>query len=253
MIFLEHFRSKLTKPESYRLQREKSSSPKRSPKPGRHKDTEIKDYGPIDGDKNYPPHAYSRSNSGISLKHTNISSGPAHNQSKLRMSAVASNGVSGIPSPRGKPPAPPVRSGESRRSSEVSSQPTEESDLVKSPQAELNTVSGDSVSSNQCQAEIKSKAEPCVTRTCSLPRQKRMGDCSSPSQANVAVVSPMPIPHMTKSASVTETGNRKTCCDTQQGQEHGDEALKGDIYRWSSEWRNSVFSFQFSLVPLLSR
>ena len=106
----------------------------------------------------------------------------------------------------------------------MSSQPTEESDLVKSPQAELNTVSGDSVSSNQCQTEIKSKAEPCVTRTCSLPRQKRMGDCSSPSQANVAVVSPMPIPHMTKSASVTETGNRKTCCDTQQGQEHGDEA-----------------------------
>ena len=40
-------------------------------------------------------------------------------------------------------------------------------------------------------------SEPaCVTRTCSLPRQKRMGDCGNTSQANVAVVSPMP--HMTK-------------------------------------------------------
>ena len=118
----------MTKPESYRLQREKSASPKRSPKPGRHKETEIKDYGPIDGDKNYPPHAYSRSNSGISLKHTNISSGSSttrtglpslpngtsHSQngqqpdrSKLR--TPVGSGVSGIPSPRGNPPAPPAR------------------------------------------------------------------------------------------------------------------------------------------------
>merc|ERR1719330_415599 len=91
-------RSKLTKPENYRLSREKSSSPKRSPKLG-HRPVEIKDYGPIDADlsqpgtkigsgsdcklkngdnkgRHYPPHAYTRSNSGVNLKHTNISSQP---------------------------------------------------------------------------------------------------------------------------------------------------------------------------------
>ena len=91
-------------------------------------------------------------------------------------------------------------------------------------------------------------SEPaCVTRTCSLPRQKRMGDCASPSpsQANVAVVSPMP--HMTKvgggqtegfqgdlslntqSASVSETGSKKQCCGSQENGENGDEALRGEI------------------------
>ena len=90
-----------------------------------------------------------------------------------------------------------------------------------------------------------------MTRTCSLPRQKRMGDCSSPSQSNVAVVSPMPAPHMTKSASVTETGNRKQCCDTQPGQELGDEALRGNqcLQKYpATKCRNLVFNGFFVRV-----
>ena len=238
------------------MQREKSASPKRSPKPGRHNDTEIKDYGPIDGDKKYPPHAYSRSNSGISLKHTNISSetsgasqsnnghvnlkngasqsknghsnrtnGDSPSQ-KLRMSSLAGSGVSGIPSPRAKPPAPPDRAVESRRSSGGGSE------LVNETLTEL-TVGEKSVSSDsgtkddhtEINAKSERLSEHCVSRSCSLPRQKRMGDC--PSQVNVAVVSPMP--HMTKSASVSETGSRKQCCNSQEGQENGDDALRGKL------------------------
>ena len=72
-----------------------------------------------------------------------------------------------------------------------------------------------------------------------------MGDCASTSLANVAVVNPMP--HMTKvggglpeglngnlhlnlqSASVSETGSKKQCCNTQETQENGDEALRGEL------------------------
>jgi len=109
--------SKLSK--THRFHREKSSSPKRSPKLGRaNPETEIKDYGMIDnqGDvqtcekvRHYPPHAYSRSNSGISLKHTNISS---QNQiiSDQNGSLKRKQKSSGIPSPRIKPPEPPGRS-----------------------------------------------------------------------------------------------------------------------------------------------
>ena len=125
------------------------------------------------------------------------------------------------------------RSSESRRTSEVGpSQESEaESQTVKETNSELSSVPPvpPVPTSSEEQAEVKTDAsEPaCVTRTCSLPRQKRMGDCASPSQANVAVVSPMP--HMTKSASVSETGSKKQCCNGQDNQENGDEALRGEI------------------------
>ena len=74
---------------------------------------------------------------------------------------------------------------------------------MKEANSELSSVSSVPpvpavASSSEEQGELRSdpSSPACVTRTCSLPRQKRMGDCASPSQANVAVVSPMP--HMTK-------------------------------------------------------
>ena len=199
----------MTKPENYRLSREKSSSPKRSPKLG-HRPVEIKDYGPIDADlsqgtkngsgsdfklkngdtkgRHYPPHAYTRSNSGVSLKHTNISSQPQSPAKKVNgltpapspvtstgngkpVIANGSAGVSGIPSPRGKPPAPPVR-----RSSDLGSLETSEAGASEASEslcevtgeeggqpASVVTTSGSSVTNSY------------ISRTCSLPRHKRMG------------------------------------------------------------------------------
>ena len=200
------FRSKLTKPETYRLQREKSSSPKRSPKLG-HRPMEIKDYGPIDSDvgsgdnmKHYPPHAYSRSNSGISLKHTNISTSNSQhhvnnsekvtqkvsnqNQNKSGIpttgAGAPSTGVSGIPSPRGKPPAPPVR-----RSSDVTSCQIEtdnsETDKVKVNSKESSKIGEVQEGSEVSIVPVTSVTSTDVTssyltRTCSLPRHKRMGE-----------------------------------------------------------------------------
>ena len=191
----------MTKPENYRLSREKSSSPKRSPKLG-HRPVEIKDYGPIDADlsqpgtkigsgsdcklkngdnkgRHYPPHAYTRSNSGVNLKHTNISSQPQSPAArKVNGGGMAApetgggkpvnngssgGGVSGIPSPRGKPPAPPVR-----RSSDLGSlEAPEVSEVTQSEDggqpASVVTTSGSSVTNSY------------ISRTCSLPRHKRMG------------------------------------------------------------------------------
>ena len=194
----------MTKPENYRLSREKSSSPKRSPKLG-HRPVEIKDYGPIDADlsqpgtkigsgsdcklkngdkgRHYPPHAYTRSNSGVNLKHTNISSQPQSPAARKvngggmmpappvtgggkQVKNCDSNGggVSGIPSPRGKPPAPPVR-----RSSDLGSlESPEVSEVTQSEDnggqpASVVTTSGSSVTNSY------------ISRTCSLPRHKRMG------------------------------------------------------------------------------
>ena len=197
------FRSKLTKPETYRLQREKSSSPKRSPKLA-HRPMEIKDYGPIDSDvgssdsmKHYPPHAYSRSNSGISLKHTNISTSssaqshaknsekviqkvPSQSQNKTGVpttgTAAPSTGVSGIPSPRGKPPAPPVR-----RSSDVTSCQLE-TDISEADKPKVNNKieevkEGSEVTPSPVTSVTSSDVTASyLTRTCSLPRHKRMGE-----------------------------------------------------------------------------
>ena len=184
---------------------------------------EIKDYGPIDADlggvhdkpaRHYPPHAYSRSNSGISLKHTNITSDKTKISASKSNIAAPSTGVSGIPSPRGKPPAPPLR-----RSSDVSS---------CQPESDPNTVTSvnNSVSEDKTDPPVSLVSEASVTssylsRTCSLPRQKRDPLPSSP--ANVAVVSPMP--HMTKSRSVSETGAVKKSGDTQ---ENGEDSLNGE-------------------------
>ena len=117
-----------------RFGREKSSSPKRSPKLGR-AGSELKDYGMIDsgegGARHYPPHAYSRSNSGVSLKHTNISSSPRSSVVKTAStSSIPSASTTSIPSPRSgiRPPCPPTRgsssslekrAGEGRRGKEV--------------------------------------------------------------------------------------------------------------------------------------
>lgn len=198
----------MTKPENYRLSREKSSSPKRSPKLG-HRPVEIKDYGPIDADlsqgtkngsgsdfklkngetkgRHYPPHAYTRSNSGVSLKHTNISSQPQQSPAKKvnggistpAPAPVTSNGsgkpvignggagVSGIPSPRGKPPAPPVR-----RSSDLGS--------LEAPEASEASCEGVTSEEGGQPASVVTTSGSSVTnsyisRTCSLPRHKRMG------------------------------------------------------------------------------
>ena len=199
------FRSKLTKPDNYRLSREKSSSPKRSPKLG-HRPVEIKDYGPIDaamsqGAKNgtgsdpklknvetkgrhYPPHAYTRSNSGVSLKHTNISSQPQSQTKKVNGEVPApapvtstgsgkpvigngGAGVSGIPSPRGKPPAPPVRRSSDLGSLEAPEVGDEASEEGGQQPASVVTTSGSSVTNSY------------ISRTCSLPRHKRMGENQS--------------------------------------------------------------------------
>ena len=196
-IISTNCRSKLTKPETYRLQREKSSSPKRSPKLG-HKPMEIKDYGPIDSAlndpsdkvKHYPPHAYSRSNSGISLKHTNISS--QNNDTRSKQSSqtkipptsqnpnISSNvpttsqntGVSGIPSPRGKPPAPPVR-----KSSDVTSCTIEQLPVNREEKSDSSAKieTDDPECTKLTSTSEASVTSSYLTRTCSLPRHKRMG------------------------------------------------------------------------------
>ena len=291
-------RSRLSKTQG--LSREKSSSPKRSPKLGRvNGDTEIKDYGMIDKQtdgqahekiRNYPPHAYSRSNSGMNLKHTNISSQALSDSPKPNQKAIISS--SGIPSPRVKPPAPPVRtvqSSDKNKPSTVSnknSQVTHElslenvqtlneqnrqlqeltkvakdlandkSKLVSeqieqidrdNPQESETPVSKDPISEN-CKINGKppsgivspipvseesiSNPDQSMTssfhsRTCSLPRQRRLGD-SSPSP-NVAIVSPMP--NLTKSKSVSEStpgrmrGNSSS--DTNREGEDNDDPLRG--------------------------
>lgn len=297
-------RSRLSKTQG--LSREKSSSPKRSPKLGRgNGETEIKDYGLIDkqGDphppekmKNYPPHAYSRSNSGISLKHTNISShalfDQRNDQSKSSQKASAS---SGIPSPRVKPPAPPVRSTQSSGRKTVNESSNDTATYSSVPQDlslengqgfdeentskhELKSNAKDlaTIESNiqSRQTELLSKDNPkeskapvsrdpisenCKTtgkppsgivspipvsedsvstpdnsmnasfhsRTCSLPRQRRLGD-SSPSP-NVAIVSPMP--NMVKSKSISESlGGRmrgNSTSDTNREGEENNDPLRG--------------------------
>eukprot|EP00090_Calanus_glacialis_P010676 TRINITY_DN19122_c0_g1_i1.p1 TRINITY_DN19122_c0_g1~~TRINITY_DN19122_c0_g1_i1.p1 ORF type:complete len:1943 (-),score=331.98 TRINITY_DN19122_c0_g1_i1:185-6013(-) len=288
-------RSRLSKTQGF--SREKSSSPKRSPKLGRG-ETEIKDYGMIDKQsdgqthekiRNYPPHAYSRSNSGINLKHTNISSQALYEQKcespKINQKAIIS---SGIPSPRVKPPAPPLRSVQStdRMTPNINSTVTQELSLenvqslneqnrqkqeltkvakdleiekskTQSGQSELLTkdnpiesevtVSKDPISEN-CKTNGKppsgivspipaseesiSNPDPSMTssfhsRTCSLPRQRRLGD-SSPSP-NVAIVSPMP--NMAKSKSVSESPSGRTrgnsSSDTNREGEENDDPLRG--------------------------
>ena len=195
----------MTKPENYRLSREKSSSPKRSPKLG-HRPVEIKDYGPIDADlsqgtkngsdfklkngetkgRHYPPHAYTRSNSGVSLKHTNISSQPQQSLPAKKVNGgtsapapVTSNGsgkpvignggagVSGIPSPRGKPPAPPVR-----RSSDLGSLETPE---ASESLCEVTSEEGGGQPASVVTTSGTSVTNSYISRTCSLPRHKRMG------------------------------------------------------------------------------
>ena len=205
------FRSKLTKPDNYRLSREKSSSPKRSPKLG-HRPVEIKDYGPIDADlsghktgpasdnkvksaasdakgRHYPPHAYTRSNSGISLKHTNISSQPQSPAKKVNgangipapsSASSAGNtkpvigtgtGVSGIPSPRGKPPAPPVR-----RSSDLASLETREAPEAGEEGSEVSQGEDGGQPPSVVTTSGSSVTNSYISRTCSLPRHKRMGE-----------------------------------------------------------------------------
>jgi len=291
-------RSRLSKTQGF--SREKSSSPKRSPKLGRvNGDTEIKDYGMIDKQtdgqahekiRNYPPHAYSRSNSGMNLKHTNISSQALCDSPKPNQKALMSS--SGIPSPRVKPPAPPVRSVQSsdrnkpstisNKSSPVTHElslenvqtlneqnrqlqeltkvakdlETDKSKIVAeqieqinrdNPQESEAPVSKDPISEN-CKINGKppsgivspipvseesisnpdqSMSSSFHSRTCSLPRQRRLGD-SSPSP-NVAIVSPMP--NLTKSKSVSEStpgrmrGNSSS--DTNREGEDNDDPLRG--------------------------
>ena len=140
-----------------RFGREKSSSPKRSPKLGR-AGSELKDYGMIDsgegGGRHYPPHAYSRSNSGVSLKHTNISSSPRSSVVKTpSTSSIPSASTTSIPSPRSgiRPPCPPTRgsssslekrAGEGRRGKEVVREVVEEKVLEKEEKMEKSEKAG---------------------------------------------------------------------------------------------------------------
>ena len=185
--------------------REKSSSPKRSPKLGR-PGSELKDYGMIDSEagkpRHYPPHAYSRSNSGVSLKHTNISSSPR--------GPVKPPSASSIPSPRNsciKPPCPPVRcssSLEKREGGKVPAPVQLVQDRGDVGDLEKNTSCKDpppTAKGSTTSEEVGSEPPPLSShRTCTLPRARRRG-ASSPSSQPVAVVSPMPSIHRSKSSS----------------------------------------------------
>ena len=220
-------RSRLTRP-GLPVTREKSASPRRSPKLGRAgKDTELKDYGLIDSGgtgraaatpQHYPPHAYSRSNSGLSLKHTNIS-----------RTASSSTGGSSIPSPRGRPPAPP-----SRRTSDPAPPETDKPRLGCGGEGEVGcntpaatvtplTLTGETVPVVAQDPATSSLTASYLGRTCSLPRQPRTADPANPSPA-VAVVSPMP--HMTKSASLSGPGGAAHCKPGEEGGE-AEDALRG--------------------------
>ena len=148
-----------------------------------------------------------RSNSGISLKHTNISSQNLASDKQMTSKqplasklpgAGQNTGVSGIPSPRGKPPAPPVRrssdmSSCNGRTSETGASNGHISDTVScngdpSAQEVPSDMNGhiknevgnaDSASMTSSAANVTSSSASVtssyLTRTCSLPRHKRMG------------------------------------------------------------------------------
>ena len=172
----------------------KANSPRRSPKLQRAA-TEIKDYGPID-QNNYPPHHFS-----------NLPKPAAAN---------SSSAASKIPNKSGlKPPSKIPGSACSLSPSKSKSNNNNKTSTDSSAEAmgctvrplknEVNPTSASIVTSNTASA----KNESVVTsendestaqmtasfhsRTKSLPRTKRRED-GSPGPANVAVVSPMPVP-----------------------------------------------------------
>ena len=179
-----------------RVQTTKANSPRRSPKLQR-SGTEIKDYGPIDNQHNYPPHHFSnlpKPAAASKIPNTPTQKSGIKPPSKIPGSPAKIPGTTQINSAKSK------NNNNSKNDEALGCSVRPLQNEVSS--AEVVVTSENDESTAQMTASFHS-------RTKSLPRTKRRED-GSPGPSNVAVVSPMPTtPAKTASEVVVEAKSHK--------------------------------------------